>query len=195
MLLIFIIVLFLLGFYVCLTYSSKSIKEGFRPRCPNILIQNGNVLWLKNTNLADIPGVNPVVFHNLDEYTEFVEWQRSQGIKCPILYLQKSYDTQNNPVYNVKPPPEHLVDPLDDPPVTHLVDATRNDPPYNKNSYPGIDTHDQHIGDNTFLDKYHDVGETQSLSTNAMDPNWGGESYTENAIKAGIYKGNEVIKT
>jgi hypothetical protein len=178
---IFIISVFLAGLYVCLHYDSKTMIEGFRPRCPNVLIQNGNEIWLKNTNLADVPGVNPVVFHNLDEYTEFVEWQRSQGIKCPLLYLQKTYDAQNNPVYEMKPPP------------SHLVDASRDDPPYNKNSYPGIDPEGQHIGDYTMLDEYHDVGETQLLSANAMDKNWGGESYTQNAIKAGIYKGNEVL--
>ena len=178
--LIFIIGLFLLGLYFCLTYSSKSIQEGFKPRCPNILIQHGNEIWLKNTNLADIPGVNPVVFHNLEEYTEFVDWQRSQGIQCPVLYLKKYYGPQNNSVYKVEQTP------------SHLVDATRNDAPFNKNSYPGFDPEGQQIGDYTFLDKYHDVGETKPLSANAMDKNWGGESYEENAIKAGIYKDNEV---
>ena len=107
---LFILILFVSGFYVSLNYTSQSVLEGFKqkPRCPNILIQNGNELLLKNTNLADIPGVNPIVFHNLHEYTEFVEWQRSQGIQCPILYLQKSYSIQNEPVYiNRKSPLEN----------------------------------------------------------------------------------------
>ena len=151
---------FFSGLYVCLNYTSAALTEGFKTRCPNLLIQDGNELWLKNTNLADIPGVNPVVFHTLDEYTEFVEWQKSQGIQCPILYLQKSYDAQNDAVYHIKPPP------------LHLVDASRNDPPYNKNSYPGIDTMNQNIGDTTMLDEYHTIGETQTISKNAMDPNW-----------------------
>ena len=152
---------FLLGLYICLNYSSSQMTEGFRARCPNILIQNGNEIWLKNTNLADVPGVNPVVFHSLDEYTEFVEWQKSQGIKCPLLFLQKTYYTQNNIVYKQQKP-------------SLLLDATRNDPPYNQNSYPGIDTHNQTIGDVSVLDKYHDIGETQPTSKNAMDKNWDG---------------------
>jgi hypothetical protein len=177
---IFILIVFLSGLYVSLTYSSKTVQEGFKPRCPNVLIQNGNEILLKNTNLADIPGVNPIVFHNLEEYTEFVDWQRSQGIECPLLYLQKTYTTQNDPVYKIKPMPKHL------------TDASRDDSPYNKNSYPGVDKENQNIGDYTMLDKYHEIGETQLQSADAMDPNWGGVKYTSDAIKAGKYKGDEV---
>ena len=177
---LFILILFVSGFYVTLNYGSESVLEGFKPRCPNILIQNGNELLLKNTNLADIPGVNPIRFHNLDEYTEFVSWQRSQGIKCPILYLQKSYSTQNEPQYHVKPMPKKL------------VDATRNDPPYNTNSMPGVDPENQDIGKYTELDKYEEVEQSETLSKNPMDPNWGGNAYTNEAVKKGLYKGNEV---
>ena len=156
---LFILIAFFSGLYYCLTQTAGLI-EGFKGRCPNILIQHGNEIWLKNTNLADVPGVNPMIFHNLDEYTEFVDWQKSQGIDCPLLYLQKSYNAQNEPVYHVKPPP------------LHLVDASRDDPPYNQNSYPGMDPTGQHIGETTMLDEYHDIGEKQPISKNAMDTNW-----------------------
>ena len=158
---LFSLVTFLLGLYVCLHYSSATFTEGFRTRCPNVLIQQGNEIWLKNTNLADVPGVNPIVFRNLDEYTEFVAWQKSQGIECPLLYLQKSYDAQNQVVYQQRDP-------------TLLLDASRNDPPYNQNSYPGMDPKNQTVGDVTMLDKYHEVGAQQTSSKNAMDPNWDG---------------------
>ena len=85
----FIFITFMAGLYVCLSYPSSKIKEGLTPRCPNLLIQNGNEIWLKNTNLADVPGVNPVIFHSLEDYLEFVDWQKSQGIKCPLLFLKK----------------------------------------------------------------------------------------------------------
>jgi hypothetical protein len=145
---IFIIVAFFGILYVLLNYSSNDLTEGFRPRCPNVLIQRGNEIWLKNTNLADIPGVNPVVFHNLEEYTQFVEWQRSQGINCPVLHLKKSYDAQNEVVYKVQEP-------------TLLLDASRNDPPYNTNSYPGMDPHNQTIGQVTPLDEIYMDKNTQ----------------------------------
>ena len=179
--LVIIGIIFLAGLYVTLNYNKDSL-EGFQPRCPNILIQNGDELWLKNTSLAEVPGVNPVVFHNLEEYTEFVLWQRSKGIQCPILYLQKNYDAQNQEVYKFLPPPEPL------------VDAGRDSPTFNRNSYPGIDQTNQTIGQNTLLDKYHEVGQTQPVSANAMDPNWGGSDYSVAAVNAGNYIGNEVYK-
>lgn len=74
--------------------------------------------------------------------------------------MQKGYNTQNETVYHVKPPP------------LKLTDASRDDPPYNKNSYPGMDPMGQNIGDTTVLDEYHEIGTTQETSLNAMDPNW-----------------------
>ena len=49
-------------------------------------------------------------------------------------------------------------------------------PPYNKNSYPGVDPENQEIGDYTMLDEYHEIGETQEESENPMDPNWEAEN-------------------
>ena len=178
-----IFLLFLLGLYVCLTQSSYVLQEGFKPRCPNVLIDQGNELWLKNTNLADIPGVNPVIFHNLDEYTQFVEWQKSQGIDCPLLYMQKGYNAQNETVYHVKPPP------------LHLTDASRNDPPYNQNSYPAHDQTDYYIGTTTPLDAMDIQAEKAPISPDPMNPNWGGSEYTEKLINQEYYKDNYVIKT
>jgi hypothetical protein len=177
---VFILILFVSVLYVNLHYSTDSVLEGFKPRCPNILIHNGNEILLKNTNLADVPGVNPIVFHNLHEYTEFVQWQKSQGIQCPILYLQKSYSTQNEPEYHMKPIPKHL---------NH---AGYDKPPYNNKSYPSMDTENQDIGTYTLLDKYDEIEQSKPRSKNPMDPNWGGEKYTEDAVKRGVYKGNEV---
>ena len=182
-----IILLFILGLLFCLTYNSKDLHEPMtnKPRCPNILIQKGSEIWLYNSKLAHIPGVNPVVFHNLDEYTEFLDWQKSQGIQCPVLTLQKGYDTQGEPYYQVKP--EEIR------PAELLHDATRNDPPFNTNSYPSFDPHNQDIGKHTVLDEYGTIGQTQQKSANALDPNWDPE-YERQAIKAGNYKENEVYR-
>jgi hypothetical protein len=82
--------------------------EGFSSggaRCPNLLVQKGCKFYLTNTKLARVPGVNPVEFQNLEEYTEFLAWQRGAGIRCPVLYLQESYDAQGNRVYNERPNP------------------------------------------------------------------------------------------
>ena len=70
--------IFLLGLYFIF---NNPLEEGFKEtsdmpyRCPNILIQKGNTFLLYNSKLAKVPGVNPLTFNNLEDYTEFVDWQ------------------------------------------------------------------------------------------------------------------------
>ena len=176
-----------------MTYSSKDLQESLinRPRCPDVLIQKDSELWLYNSKLANIPGVNPVIFHNLDEYTEFLDWRKAQGIKCPILTLQKGYSTQGDSYYQVKP--EEIRSTSVSSNVSLLHDANRNHPPYNTNMYPGFDGHNQDIGVHTPLDDYEHIGQTQPKSANALDPNWD-PVFEKEAIRAGHYKGNEVYR-
>jgi hypothetical protein len=75
---------------------------------------------------------------------------------------------------------------------TFLVDATRNDPPYNKNSYPAYDNTSYYTGTTTPLDLMDINQEKQQISPNAMDPNWGGAKYTQSLIDTGYYKENEI---
>lgn len=197
------IVIFLLGLYYVSTYTSEMVLEGFtsdtvKEKCPDVLIQKGNKLHLYNSNRANIPGVNPIVFNNLEEYVEFLKWQRSQGIRCQILYLQHSYDAQGKSIYKARPnpfdqqgglPPEAIPEPESQ--KSKLIDASRTDPPYNTGSYPGYDHDNQYIGLDTPLDKmFHDTKD--SSSPNPMDANWGGQDYTQKLIDEGKYAGNEV---
>lgn len=197
-----ILLIFILGLLFMVTNKPKSIMEGFKKHdCPDILIQKGKHLVLYNSRLADIPGINPVKFNNLEDYVEYVKWQRSQKINCPVLFLQHSYDVQGNSVYKNRPSPMELegglpiISGLDMAGETTnkslLLDATRNNPPYNKNSYPGFDPLNQNIGLNTPLDKiFHaDAG---GVSPNPMDPNWGGPGYTEKLVDEGYYKEENV---
>jgi len=193
--------------------NSSSSNNGIR--CPNLLIQKGIKFYLYNSKVAKVPGVNPVEFDNLEDYTEFLDWQRSQGIRCPVLYLQETYDAQGNPVYKVRPsvsepqaglPPSiasssgdvisesTLGDPkaLAYPNPTLLVDATRNDPPYNKNSYPAHDQSSYYVGTTTPLDAMDMSQEKSGVSANPMDPNWGGSKYTQELVDKGYYKADEV---
>ena len=208
-----IIIVFILGLYFTYNYSSKNVIEGFdltKNSCPNILIQKGTELYLHNSRRAKIPGVNPVKFNNLEEYVEFVDWQRSQNINCPVLFLQHSYDTQGKPIYKFRPSPTDLQGGLpptltygsdsqaiplsvQKPPETKLIDASRDDGTYNQNSYPGYDPMNMYEGDYTPLDKmFHEQEGKGKVSTNPMDVNWGGIKYTEAAIKSGEYNGDEV---
>ena len=106
--LIIIGIVFLLGLYFSCNYTSQNIIEGFdtsTSNCPNILIQKGKEFYLHNSKMAKIPGVNPVKFNNLEDYTEFLRWQRAKGIRCPVLYFQQTYDAQNNVGYRMLPDP------------------------------------------------------------------------------------------
>ena len=67
--LLIVILIAILGLYVVSTKNSHNIIETFKSNdnsCPNILIQKGNKIFLKNTRYAEIPGVNPIVFNNLN---------------------------------------------------------------------------------------------------------------------------------
>lgn len=235
-----IITIFLLGLYFIIKYPSV---EGFElgksttQRCPNVLIQKGSIFYLYNSKLSKIPGVNPLQFSSLDEYIEFTEWQRSHGIRCPILYLQESYDAQGNPVLKARPSPTDLngglqpltlpsdvigdvsglhknigpgeivtsnkdmiidstksiatalgIQPiktaLEYPPETKLIDAGRDDPPYNTNSYPSYDPMGMYSGLETPLDKmFH--GPNGIVSANPMDTTCGGIKFTQEQIDTG----------
>jgi hypothetical protein len=194
-LIIVIIVLIGMIFMGC---KCKSIKEGFGTNsCPNILIQKGSAFYLYNSKRAKVPGVNPIHFNTLEDYVEFIKWQRSQGIRCPVLYLQQTYDTQGNEKYMVRTdselntvPPEFRGAPTL-PPETLLLDATRTDPPYNQDHYPSFDPMNQYIGLNTPLDKMFNES-YNGVSPNPMDTNWGGDNYTQDLIDKGFYKNREV---
>ena len=142
---------FLLGLYFYLQCPKETFINP--PRCPDMLIQKGNLIYLLNTRLARVPGVNPLIFKNLEEYTEFVKWQRNNNINCPVLFLQHTYNAQGLSDYKIQdnpadlsaagmPPSEGYAAPRTD----LLVDAARNDPPYNQNSFPGYDENNQYIG-------------------------------------------------
>jgi hypothetical protein len=220
------IIVFLIGLFFYAKQSSSKYSEGLTnntlnaPRCPNLLIQKGSKFYLYNSKIAQIPGVNPVEFNNLEDYTEFLDWQRSQNIRCPVLYLQETYDAQGNRVYKSRPsvsepqaglPPssaapvgiasqvtpmmETSLEPVGDeayPNPTLLVDATRNDPPYNQNSYPAYDQTSYYIGTTTPLDQMNMEQEKAPISPDPMDPNWGGAAYTEDLVEKGYYKQNNV---
>jgi hypothetical protein len=199
--LLLIIIVFLAGIYFC----AKS-PEAFTTnapdlnRCPNMLVQKDSRFFLYNSKIAKVPGVNPIEFNNLEEYSEFLDWQRSQGIRCPVLFMQQTYDAQGHPVYKVRPSPTDLqgglppsvVSNLKPPNPTMLIDATQSDRPYNINSYPAFDNTSYYVGTTTPLDAMNTQQQSLPVSPDPMDPNWGGADYTQSLVDQGYYAGNEV---
>lgn len=193
-------------FFLGLGFISRSNKiEGYRERmnnrkktCPNILLERDGKFYLYTSSLAKVPGVNPLQFENLEDYVEFMEWQRSQGIRCPVLYLQRAYDAQGKPVYKSRSDVMDYQPGLPDIELEHaprllpkITDSSANNiPSFNSHEYPGFDSHGQDIGIDNPIDRmFHASG----ISANPMDTNWGGKNYTQAAIDAGVYKENEVI--
>jgi hypothetical protein len=243
---------FLLGFYFIYksndieTFSGNDNLNKISGKCPDVLIQKGAAFFLYNSKRANVPGVNPIRFDSLEEYVEFTEWQRSQGILCPVLYLQHAYNAQGEPVYKARPGPTNLQGGQPDYIVTSdslsknimpppaivpvegiLSENTMNYAPsntYTANSYggafgaaygvangaangaangcpnanggpnqnyPGFDPQNQTIGIDTPLDKM--FNQTSGVSPNPMDDNWGGVEFTENLVKSGFYRDNELF--
>jgi hypothetical protein len=199
--LILIALILVIGLIAISFKKSVPGKEGFgQNQCPDILVQKDKEIHLLNSRLAKIPGINPIRFNNLEDYVEYVKWQRSQGLNCPVLYLQHTYDPQGNSVYRRRPSPLEkegglpVISGIDLYNVNNrslLFDATRNNLPWNKNLYPGFDPEGQNIGLITPLDKmYHE--NPGGVSPNPMDANWGGSKYTQTRVDAGDYKEDNV---
>ena len=214
--LIVIGLVFLLGLYFIsqsnnietFTTDSSTSGEKIAENCSDVLIQKGSALFLYNSKRADIAGVNPIRFENLEEYVEFTEWQRSQGILCPILFLQHAYNAQGDAVYKARPGPTNLQGGLPDFYVTNklanpnMMPAPTSMPIQGSvtrsslgdetpGETPGFDAHyscDSPSLDNLFNDNNNQV------SPSPMDTNWGGIKYTEKLIESGYYKDNEVSK-
>ena len=189
--LIFVIVFIILGIYFMINFNNDmetNILEGYiNPtnkgfKCPDILVQKGKRFFLYNSKLAKVPGVNPIEFQNLEDYTEFIDWQRSQGIRCPVLFLQFSYNAQGDPTYKIRPSPTDLQGGLPSNPASYL---------YNNNTtinMPDIIT----PSGEELSSSLEERDSSLLYSPNAMDNNWGGIEYTENLIKEGAFDGDIV---
>jgi len=214
---LFLIIVFLAGIYViatfpifrkeALTNRKDRLQDEENMDCPNLLVKKGNVLMLYNTDAAIVDGVNPLPFYNLDEYINYLEIQRKKGLRCPVLYLQQENDAQGNDIYRVRPSPFQLEggtatavssstiykENSQGVPVP-VIDANRENPPYNANNYAGFDPIGLHVGTYSELDKIHDSTKQTLQSDNPMDPNWGGVRFTQLAIESQKYDDNNVRK-
>lgn len=202
---IFLLVIFLGGIYFYAKYTNPTILETLvnnTKRCPNLLIQLGSKFYLYNSNLEKVPGVNPIEFNNLEDYTDFLKWQNSVGIKCPVLYVQNTYDAQGNRVYKVRPSVLDLKGGL--PPSTNtsnVTATTSNTNLINSNVSPQkvilqegktIDFLKQNIPYPGSLAPI-EIPKFKKLDDDPMNINWGGEQYTEKSIAEGKYVGSEVL--
>jgi hypothetical protein len=193
LLILFLLLTFLAGMY-CTVYlipisteTMSNEKEEQTNSCPDLLIQKGTTILLYNTKQKLIPGTNPTPFYNLDEYINYLEIQKKNGIDCPVLFLQQETTTQGNDVYRVRPSPFELEGGLQTLPTSN---TKTND----NDLYPGFDSHGQNQGIRSFLDDIHESTMKARHSDNPMDPNWGGVTHTQKMVESGKYDENQVSK-
>ena len=199
--LVIIALIYIGGLYFIIKNTTKQCIEGFEEsnksdvsrsvasNCPNLLIKKDTSYYLYNTTKTYVPGVNPIRFESLNEYTQFMDWMRGSGIHCPVLYLQQTNDTQGQRTYKILPDPDEPnagLQPNYPQKVSKLVDAG-----HNKGSMPGFDPMNQYIGENTPLDQIFHEKQSQSVSDNPIDTNWGGAQYSQQQVDSGIYAGDK----
>jgi len=205
-----------MGFIFCITYKHRDLVEGLTNNkglnsnfsCPNLLIKRGSEIYLLNKRKAVIPGVNPIRFDNLEQYAEYLQWQRRVGIHCPVLYFEESFNAQNVPTWRFASdpfdpqggnPPYDVMQGAGNQQVGKLLDANVDtNPPANSGGYAAFDPDNQNIGRYTPLDKmFHS---NSVFSDNPMDPNWigrgyppGGETVNEVANRNFIQTGGQPV--
>jgi hypothetical protein len=213
---LFAITVFLSGFVVIMNggikfSNSENMENNTNDEpdnpssCPDLLIKENNKLTLLNTRMPKEDGVNPVVFDNLDQYTQYVNAKRANGIECPVLFFQQENDAQGNDVYRMRETPYYVeggLPPIQmtlEPPNTNanpitVTDSSRENTPFNKNMYNGFDPQSLYIGRYTNIDEIHNSTSSGECSANASDTNWCGPYYSNEAIERGEYKNEEVGK-
>ena len=173
--LLIIIIIFLLGLYFCGTVTHNDLMENFineDQHCADLLIKKDSKIFLYNSKVAYIPGVNPVIFNNLEEYVEYTEWQKSQGLYCDVLYLEHGYDAQNNSKFDLKPRP-------DDP---HGKLGVHNPAIPEKNDINNKLVAFNEISENIEMDE-----NSHTKTADAMKTNWGGPKFARKLVAQGAY--------
>jgi hypothetical protein len=203
----FILVLFVMGIALCLNPAvNKENMENMlsdeiplervpieNKSCPNLLIRSGSKLYLHNT-AQPRSDTNPIGFDNLEGYLEYLQEQRKEGIRCPVLFLQEENNTQGQTVYRMRPGPNNMAGGFPTEP-TEVADGSRDRPPFNQNQFAGFDPHGFHVGQYTELDQIHDsTSNAAAVSDNPMDTNWGGVEFSREAVESGKYEDRQVGK-
>jgi hypothetical protein len=203
---LFLVAVFLAGFVVLLNNGVNNGSEDSNKinQCPNLLVRNGNRLSLLDSKKKEITS-----FDNLEGYKSYLEVQNKKGIHCPVLYIQEENNTQGTDMYKMYSDPFTLEPGLMTIPLSSIygiesmenesqpipvLDANRQNSPYNANNYPGFDPNGLNVGQYTTVDAVHDSTQLEKKNDNAMDPNWQGVLKSQESVATGKYIENQVDK-
>ena len=69
------VLLFIIGI-IFITNDELKNEPFVSGQCPTTMIKNGEHIMVYNPKMAKIPGVNPILLDNLEDYKEYVNWQK-----------------------------------------------------------------------------------------------------------------------
>lgn len=178
----------------------KKQRDLYDQNCPVLFLQEevnaqGENIY-KMRNVEGIDNVDPIMFGSIQDYflsktdvmPKFGPPQGPSAFNNPPSNTGISLANYSVPYKNL--PPQFK----NDPSLVPYSDANRDNKPYNQGYY-GFDPTSQYVGKFTVLDQIHNSTMTQNtdgLSNNPMDPNWGGAVFTANKVEDGLYEGNSV---
>ena len=182
---IIILAMFLIGLYFTTTVSHTDLIESFsnedpQKGCYDLLVKKDGRYYLYNSKVAYVPGVNPIVFNELEEYGQYMEWEKKHGVKCPILMVEETINAQNESKYNLMPKP--LSDPGEMKMFNGLNAASSSQPLNKPVDNPKIQKFNEMISE-YLSDSTIDGNTTLGKSANAMDSNWGGTDYARKMVR------------
>jgi hypothetical protein len=150
---VLIVFLFLFGIYFMMNNPKEPFVTG---QCPTTMIKDGSKILLYNPEYAHVPGVNPLEMKDLEDYKEYIEWQRANKLNCPVLHLEKVFDAQGAPMYEIRPSFDtelnvggmnHSLPVVKNKAnITDTMDAALDSSPFNCNQYASYDKDNQNIG-------------------------------------------------
>ena len=145
--LIFILFVIILGI-LFITNDVMKQESFVSGQCPTTMIKNGEHIMVYNPKMAKIAGVNPIRLNDLEDYKEYVRWQKKNKLDCPILHLEKVFDTQGQEMYEIKPSfaTDIPIGSLNHSMPTIPQDASRDNQPFNQDFLPGMDPYNQTPG-------------------------------------------------
>jgi hypothetical protein len=80
----------------------EPFDNNVKNKCPTHLIKDGNKILLYDPTLAKVPGVNPIQFNSLEDYSKYVKWQRANNLHCPVLQIDKALqNSSDTDIYSI----------------------------------------------------------------------------------------------
>jgi hypothetical protein len=175
--------------------STVSYTSSILPRCYNLLVRRNNLYYLYSTSVPESDdGTNPKVFNSIDEYKNFQDAIKNQGFQCPDLKPQEESN-----VLEVSGLPPMVINPrLEDIDTSALSVPSKTfqnmkynkeqqveKTPLNDKQYTAFDKQNRFIGNFTMVESDNQPPMNQRpppYTENAMDSNWGGYLFTQQAL-------------